>query len=278
MSDKATISSKDQKLLWGRSLNRCAFTDCAQFLTEGNGSSGLVIGEMAHIVGEKPGAARWNPNVLPKVLNSYANLILMCPTHHTQIDKNERTYTVEALLRMKEKRERQISTRVNVYLTSDQVYSVLTALVTSADTEPKSLYVSVGTADFVCPWIKRIATEWHQRILITELVIVRMRDEVIRALEERGLLEPGFLKALEGNIKAMATDDAVVEKGIKVVERFWENRPPFHGYLYGSRVLVGKWETDSTGRLHVRTLVYDTSDPEEVARVRKAFARSRSAS
>lgn len=102
---KATIPSTDQKLLWGRSGNRCAFPDCDQLLTEGEGSDGLVVGEMAHICGEKSGAARQDATLLPGFVNSYDNLILMCPTHHTIIDKDEATYTVDVLREMKAVRE-----------------------------------------------------------------------------------------------------------------------------------------------------------------------------
>ncbi|WP_284223853.1 hypothetical protein, partial [Brevundimonas denitrificans] len=56
------MSQKDIKLLWGRSGNRCAIRDCRKELTQDKKavSSAYTLGEQAHIVGEKEGAARGN--------------------------------------------------------------------------------------------------------------------------------------------------------------------------------------------------------------------------
>ena len=102
---KTALSATDQKLLWGRSGNKCAHPNCGQLLTEDGGSSSLVVGEMAHIYGEKPGAARWDPDVSIGILKSYDNRILLCPTHHTIIDKDEVNYTVDMLQSMKKVHE-----------------------------------------------------------------------------------------------------------------------------------------------------------------------------
>lgn len=99
------ISQKDIKLLWGRSGNRCAIcrTELTQDkkLTKGS----YTLGEQAHIVGEKEDAARGYSTLSPDERNSYHNLILLCPTHHTEIDKNEDEWPVEKLYCMKSKHE-----------------------------------------------------------------------------------------------------------------------------------------------------------------------------
>jgi len=60
-----------------------------------------LIGEICHIKGEKPTSARYDPNQSPIERHAYENLILMCPTHHTVIDDDEVSYTVERLRQIK---------------------------------------------------------------------------------------------------------------------------------------------------------------------------------
>lgn len=91
------INQKDIKLLWGRSGNKCAF--CRTDLTADKKAvtSAFTLGEQAHIVGEKEDAARGKSSLSTKERNSYHNLILLCPTHHTEIDENEEDWPVERL-------------------------------------------------------------------------------------------------------------------------------------------------------------------------------------
>ena len=57
----------------------------------------VPIGEIAHIEGLNPDSPRYNPNMTNKERNSYVNLIILCPTCHTKIDKDPNYYTVEKL-------------------------------------------------------------------------------------------------------------------------------------------------------------------------------------
>ena len=56
----------------------------------------MVIGEEAHIVGEKPGAARYEA-LEPSARDGYENRILLCPTDHTIVDKQEEAWPTERL-------------------------------------------------------------------------------------------------------------------------------------------------------------------------------------
>ncbi len=104
MMKRVRISEKDIKLLWGRSGNRCSMPNCKTQLSKDEGQ-GIVIGHMAHIRGEKESAARWDPGLSPRERNSYANRILLCPNHHSEIDKNEAKYTIDYLLKIKTEHE-----------------------------------------------------------------------------------------------------------------------------------------------------------------------------
>jgi hypothetical protein len=109
------FSQKTIKLLWGNAAGRCAFPGCGVLLSfpESGKIAPHTIGEMAHICGDKPGSNRHDPGQLDAERNGYANLILLCPTHHTVIDKPENvgTYTVNMLLNMKLWHHRDVADR-----------------------------------------------------------------------------------------------------------------------------------------------------------------------
>ncbi|OYT94111.1 MAG: hypothetical protein CFE43_00510 [Burkholderiales bacterium PBB3] len=95
------MKSKDVKILWGRSGNRCAI--CKTPLTQEATSptASFTLGEQAHIVGDKENAARGKSLLTSEERDSYHNLILLCPNHHTEIDKNEVGWPVDKLHQVK---------------------------------------------------------------------------------------------------------------------------------------------------------------------------------
>lgn len=112
------ITSKSIKLLWANSAGICSFPDCNEKLSveEAAEVAPYTIGEMAHIKGNKPGSNRYDDEQSADERDSYENLILLCPTHHTLIDKaeNEVKYSVDILHEMKIVHEKSISNRLSV--------------------------------------------------------------------------------------------------------------------------------------------------------------------
>ncbi len=110
------ITEKTIKILWSSAAGRCSFTDCAERLTVDQASKAApyTLGEMAHIKGKNKGSNRYDPSQPSEEKDSYGNLILLCPNHHTLIDKpeNVESYTVEVLLQMKISHEENISKRL----------------------------------------------------------------------------------------------------------------------------------------------------------------------
>ncbi|MEZ8491252.1 HNH endonuclease signature motif containing protein [Vibrio splendidus] len=101
------IGSVDTKILWGRAGGRCSKPGCEEDLTSLVANGNYVVGEMAHVIGSKPKAARGTPE---GGADTYDNLILLCPTHHTHIDKApDGTYPVEMLHEWKEQHEAEIN-------------------------------------------------------------------------------------------------------------------------------------------------------------------------
>lgn len=113
-----TITQKAIKLLWANAAGRCSFTDCKKRLTieQSANVTPYTLGHMAHIKGEKAGSNRYDVSQTNEERNGYKNLILLCPNHHTLIDKpeNEQVYSVEVLLKMKIMHENNVSRRLEV--------------------------------------------------------------------------------------------------------------------------------------------------------------------
>lgn len=110
------ITDKAIKLLWSNAAGRCSFTDCKEKLTveQAAHSAPHTLGEMAHIKGKNKGSNRYDKAQTDAQRDSYENLILLCPNHHTLIDKpeNEETYSVDVLTKMKSDHEASISRRL----------------------------------------------------------------------------------------------------------------------------------------------------------------------
>lgn len=99
------ISQKDIKLLWGRAASRCSM--CKHNLTQDKTtvSESFALGEQAHIVSEELDGPRGASILTADERNCYSNLILLCPTCHTLVDKNPQDYPVEKLHLLKSKHE-----------------------------------------------------------------------------------------------------------------------------------------------------------------------------
>ncbi len=108
MSNGRYIKERDLKLLWGRAAGRCAYPGCNCELTCFIENENCTIGEMAHIISHSPNAVMRNDGIGGD--NSYENLILLCPTHHALIDKEEfkHKYTEEILKEWKRQHEQKV--------------------------------------------------------------------------------------------------------------------------------------------------------------------------
>jgi hypothetical protein len=96
------------KALFALSHNKCAFPGCDQPMAVLSPEP-TIVGEICHIRGKRPGAKRYDSQQTDAARHSFENLILLCGTHHTIIDGDEATYSVERLLEMKAERERDPS-------------------------------------------------------------------------------------------------------------------------------------------------------------------------
>jgi hypothetical protein len=116
-------------MLWGRSGNKCAMTDCkidlVMDMSETDDES--LIGEECHIIAQKTNGPRGDDNYPPEKIDKYNNLILMCRNHHKIIDDNPSNYPIEDLVTLKREHEAWVKTKLENYneqqQKDDEVYA-----------------------------------------------------------------------------------------------------------------------------------------------------------
>lgn len=185
------IKEKDIKLLWGRAADRCSFPDCMIKLSQDKkaATETFPIGEQAHIVGKEDGSARSHSILSIDERDSYYNLILLCPNHHTLIDKNPEDYPIEKLHIIKSQHEYWVESTLSESQnakakTSDIIYAHLVDLAFEG--------CSFGTWE---KWISSLFSPSHK---IAEGTYDKALDYTLRMYKA---VWPGTLPELESAMK-----------------------------------------------------------------------------
>ena len=94
------LRPRDLQLLWARAAGMCSHPDCKKrLIVKATGKDeASTIGEAAHIVARMEGGPRGRADISAEELDRYGNLILLCANHHTMVDGQPETYSVEVLL------------------------------------------------------------------------------------------------------------------------------------------------------------------------------------
>jgi len=109
-----SVTYPNKLLLAFRNGDHCAFPGCDRSLTiDGKLDNPVINGEASHIEGEKSDAARYNPAMTEDQRNHYNNLIYLCRDHHIQIDKQEKDFPVDKLLKIKSAHEQKVREAMN---------------------------------------------------------------------------------------------------------------------------------------------------------------------
>lgn len=133
-----TIKRSTLKTLWAASGNQCGHPDCEEEVADTEQE--IVIGEICHIRAQSEGGPRYDPDLSEDEVDGYSNLILLCPTHHTYIDKNPEEYPIEKLERWKQQQEDQDSAETEL---SDELLTELQLTDSKLETEVE---VSISNA------------------------------------------------------------------------------------------------------------------------------------
>jgi HNH endonuclease len=100
--------------VWAAAAGRCCKCKMILIKEPNDDQAHFTIGEVAHIHGEHVGAKRFRHEFSEEQTNSFPNLMLMCPNHHTEIDRDDVTYTVDVLKRMKVEHEDWIKKQLSI--------------------------------------------------------------------------------------------------------------------------------------------------------------------
>lgn len=160
-----SITTKTQKMLWGRSASRCSICKLELVMDASETDDESLVGENCHIVAKETNGPRGKSELTPDQRDKYNNLILLCNVHHKQIDDQPGSYTVEALHSKKNEHEQWVRQQLSIYDSSKQ-----------RDEEIYAGYVD----------------EWEKKLSIDN-----WKDEISRALSHG---QPSLSKELDNKI------------------------------------------------------------------------------
>lgn len=105
------IPLPQQRLIWVASAGQCSFPGCPIRTVEPETDSdgAVTIGEVAHICAYEDDGPRANPSMSLADRNKYSNLLVLCPNHHTTVDKQWKSYPAEMLRKWKADTERMVT-------------------------------------------------------------------------------------------------------------------------------------------------------------------------
>lgn len=109
------IEPRTKQILWGKAGATCSFPGCGRNLVRDATTEDreVLVGEIAHIVGQSKGGPRAEMSVPGGNVDGYDNLILLCHEHHELVDQQPNTYLVEKLRQHKTDHEEWVRARLS---------------------------------------------------------------------------------------------------------------------------------------------------------------------
>ena len=110
---RRNYSQETLKILFALSGGECAFPGCHTpvIALPTETSNARVIGEICHINALNPKGPRGTTGQTEAELNAVENLIVLCPTHHTLVDRQPETYTADLLRSWKQTHEMAVANK-----------------------------------------------------------------------------------------------------------------------------------------------------------------------
>jgi hypothetical protein len=103
------ISDKVKRRLWASSGGFCAKPDCHADLFPFFENGAITnIEELAHIIGQKKNGPRGDNSMPLDERDEFENIVLLCPTCHTIIDKNPDLFPETTIIEWKANHESSI--------------------------------------------------------------------------------------------------------------------------------------------------------------------------
>ena len=100
-------AQKTLKILFALSGNECAAPGCtvSVVISATDKSKAQIMGNICHIYSFAENGPRGKAGLTEKDINSHENLIVLCPNHHTVVDRQHETYPASTLRKWKETHE-----------------------------------------------------------------------------------------------------------------------------------------------------------------------------
>lgn len=195
-----SIGLPDTKLLWGRAGGLCNI--CKIKLSEDKKTSNeaFPFGEQAHIVAEEDDGPRGKSTLKLEQRNSYHNLILLCPTCHTKIDKSPDDYPIELLHQLKSQHElwfekSRVSAADKLKQANDYIYAEIV--------DAAAKLCMFETWENWTSWALSTSPAWQRQWTDN---VEEFRRRIIRAVW------PGTITELERALKALSVNLAMALK------------------------------------------------------------------
>lgn len=118
---KASPNAHTKLKLFADSGGYCQNPECNINLFLSVGSSDFHIAEMAHIISAGNSGPRSDKTITKEMKGDFSNLILLCPTCHTQIDKAESEFPEKKIINWKETHSKKIKLLFNINKFDDRL-------------------------------------------------------------------------------------------------------------------------------------------------------------
>lgn len=104
---RTPVPTKELVMLWARAAGMCSHPDCKHrlVLEATKEDEAVSVGHAAHIVARSESGPRGKRELSAAALNRCDNLILLCPTCHNTVDKQEGAHSAERLRTWKAEHE-----------------------------------------------------------------------------------------------------------------------------------------------------------------------------
>lgn len=188
------VSYPTKIALASQSAGECAMPSCRTPLFLSGTGATRILGEAAHIAGEKPGSPRYDPDMTPEARNAIDNLIYLCPNCHKRIDRSVEEYPAARLHDLKAQRAQAVEDAMRAALLTvgfPELDEVTQAFHDSPHTSPVSDFVLLPPEEK----LKLNSLGNRSRVLIT--MGLAAAREVGSFLESRSRTDPEFAHLLK---------------------------------------------------------------------------------
>ncbi|TVZ21151.1 HNH endonuclease [Dokdonia sp. Hel_I_63] len=185
---RAYPTAHTKLMLFADSAGYCQNPSCNTNLFLTVGESEFHIAEMAHIISDSDTGPRANRQIPKEVRSSFDNLILLCPTCHTKVDKAESEFPKTIILEWKINHSNRVKSLFNIkrYKTRQDARKNITPLLI----QNKIIFETYGPltdsrfnpeSETPKVWLSKI----QQNILPNNRMLINIIDENYSLLLER---------------------------------------------------------------------------------------------